>query len=424
MNKVIIYSPDRSPKLIYVLDYVWTRCLGFEFVLTDDKAFFLRAEEDIKLNYSADYIAGVMAIPYSVYFSDFDIKLIPHIEKNLHWDEKGVASFDFLASMFFLLARVEEYGEVERDEHSRYVSDQSVLVKLGLLAYPVIDGWLQALRSQLNQRYKLRLNTPTYTCLSTVDVDHLSAYKNKPVLIQLGGLARDLLTGRLAKVKDRFSKMDPYDRLRDMIDWNTEVDLELLFFVLTTKRSKYDKSLAPTHPLFVDTIKNLSQNGELGIHPSYASWNDTPKIKAEKSTLEKILDQPIHRSRQHFLRLSFPTTYKQLIDAGITEDHSMGYPDRLGFRAGTSRPFQWYDLDSDEVTPLTVVPFMIMDVTLNEYLKLDAGSAVKHCKQLIENTKAVGGQTSIIWHNSSFYAEEGWLYWEESYRRILQLAVS
>ena len=424
MNKVIIYSPYRSPKLTYVLDYVWTRCLGFEFVLTDDKAFFLSAEIDIKLNYSADYITGVMAIPFSNYFIDFDTKLIPQIEKNLHWDEKGRTSFDFLAGMFFLLARVEEYGEVARDEHSRYVSDQSVLVKLGLLDYPVIDGWVQELRLQLNQQYDLSLSTPTYKCLSTVDVDHISAFKNKPLPIQLGGLTKDLLSGRFARMRDRFSKKDPYHRIGDMIDWNTELGLDLLFFVLTTQRSKHDKSLLPTHPVFIDTIKNLSQNGELGIHPSYASWNDTPKIKAEKSTLEKILDQPIHRSRQHFLRLSFPTTYKQLIDAGITEDYSMGYPDRLGFRAGTSRPFQWYDLDSDEVTTLTVVPFMIMDVTLNKYLKLDAGSAVQHCKQLIENTKAVGGQTSIIWHNSSFYAEEGWLHWEESYRRILQLAVS
>ena len=53
-----------------------------------------------------------------------------------------------------------------------------------------------------------------------------------------------------------------------------------------------------------------------------------------------------------------------LIDAGIAEDYSMGYPDEPGFRAGIARPYYFYDVAEDHQTNLKIFPFQVMDATL------------------------------------------------------------
>jgi hypothetical protein len=48
----------------------------------------------------------------------------------------------------------------------------------------------------------------------------------------------------------------------------------------------------------------------------------------------------------------------------------MGYPDHVGFRAGTCTSFYFYNLNFELKTPLKIIPFAFMDVTLKNYMKL------------------------------------------------------
>ena len=115
-------------------------------------------------------------------------------------------------------------------------------------------------------------------------------------------------------------------------------------------------------------------------------------------------------------------TYRNLLENGIEEDYTMGYADSVGFRAGTSQPFYWYDLESDKVTTLKVIPFCIMDVTLRKYLGHSPDAAIELISGLVNTLKSVGGHCSFIWHNSSFYAAEGWKGWDRVYTQLLQIA--
>jgi len=147
--------------------------------------------------------------------------------------------------------------------------------------------------------------------------------------------------------------------------------------------------------------------------------NSLDLIQKQKHKLESLLRESVTLSRQHFLRMNIPSTYHAIVKAGIEKDYSMGYADRLGYRAGTSLPFFWFDLDHDCVTNLMIHPFQMMDVTFKNYLNLSPDRALEKAQTIIAHNKAVNGCTCLIWHNSSFYADEGWDGWEATYRKLL-----
>jgi hypothetical protein len=146
-------------------------------------------------------------------------------------------------------------------------------------------------------------------------------------------------------------------------------------------------------------VKNISGYSEIGIHPSYYSNKNPEKINIEKSRLEQILNKNITKSRQHFLKLKFPETYRNLIKAGITDDYSMGYASQAGFRAGICSPFYFYDLKNEEQTNLKIHPFAFMDSMFVDYLKLNPTQTIDCVKPLIEEVKSVNGILMSIWHN-------------------------
>jgi hypothetical protein len=171
-------------------------------------------------------------------------------------------------------------------------------------------------------------------------------------------------------------------------------------------------------------IKDIAEKADVGIHPSFASNEAQGKVKIEKDRLEKIARKSIKKSRQHFLMLKFPHTYRNLIAAGITDDYTMGYADEIGFRAGICTSFKWYDLEKEEETNLTIHPFAVMDGTLNSYLKLSPETALEKVKTIVQEVKKVNGEFITIWHNETLSDWREWKGWKNFYRKVVQAATS
>ena len=140
--------------------------------------------------------------------------------------------------------------------------------------------------------------------------------------------------------------------------------------------------------------------------------------------MAKITKKTVTSSRQHFLKLNFPSTYQGLINSGIKSDYSMGYAENIGFRAGVGVPFFWYDLEKEEATDLLIYPFQVMDVTLRNYLNLTPEDAFTQVTKIINIMKFTGGTFMTLWHNSSFAEQDGWSSdWKFLYERIIAEAV-
>ena len=140
----------------------------------------------------------------------------------------------------------------------------------------------------------------------------------------------------------------------------------------------------------------------------------------ETARLSKILKLEVERSRQHFLKLILPETYRNLINNDITHDYTMGYAEIPGFRASICTPFPFFDLDQDAQTNLIIHPFMVMDGTLHDYMKLSPQKAIATIIELINEVRKVGGTFIPLWHNQSLNEESDWKGWLEVYVKMVE----
>lgn len=333
-------------------------------------------------------------------------------------------SFDIFALIFYLISRYEEYGQHMVDNHGRYQSDQSSAVQNNFLHLPIVDLWIEQLRKLIIKKTGIALQSPsTFTICPTIDIDLPYAYRTKNSK-NLLALIRDSFFMKWDKVQLRidylFHQKDPFDTYDYLTTSLEEFGSSVIFFCLCKYQRPYDENFLLQHPLFNKLVNKLSKSFTIGIHPSYSSNHQKEIISEEKSVLSRITGLPINQSRQHFLRLKFPDTYRSLIQCEIRHDHSMMYPDRIGFRASTCHPFSWYDIENECATHLRIYSPCIMDVTLKDYLSLSPTEAISLIIQMKNAVIHVNGHFEFIWHNSSFSALHGWEGWEDVYKELIK----
>ena len=154
------------------------------------------------------------------------------------------------------------------------------------------------------------------------------------------------------------------------------------------------------------------------MHPSWQDLSNEITSKTawawEKSEFENMITSPALHARLHYIHLRLPYTYRILQQIGISHDWSMGYPDAIGFRAGTSKPFIWYDLGLEKCTGLTIHPFCIMDVTCKNYLNLSYDISISKANHLKQMLQSLGGTFCFIFHNESVSNSFPWRGWKNT----------
>lgn len=434
--QIIVFSLNPSPRLNYVLKVFFEHFCLHAYTLTYDKNEYLRLE-GLKINYSKAPVAPneVWISPETLLFQT-SLQLYP---VQVIWEEgcpwltfgekkEGMLPADPFASAFYLLSRYEEYLPFTPDHHGRFTAAHSLAKREGFLQMTVVQRWLYALLNALQTKNPgFSWQAPAYIFAPTYDVDMPWAFSFRPWWKQWGGAVRDLFWGKKQRWQDRRRAMrqpleDPFYTFPQLHAWHREYDLTPRFFMLMGDASPYDTNPSPNLPAQQLLIRELAGLYPLGIHPSYLSNAEPSRMLMEKKRLEAISGQKITHSRQHFLKLQLPTTYRRLIEAGIKVDYSMGYADDTGFRAGTNLPFPWYDLERELCTDLLIYPFAAMDVTLQQYLALDAEAAFQRLQALYKEVSKWGGPFCLLWHNSSFYPEDGWEGWAAMYEKVLTMA--
>ncbi len=415
----------RHPRLRYVLDLVGDD-LGYRFRFHNDRSVFGPGDHPVTIQYGGDGPRSLPAHPLLWGKTPAPADTAPG------FTPEGLPLFfatdrghDLLACIFYAVTRYEEYAAFEPDRHGRFTSRLSHAGHHGYLHRPVVREWTAALGRQLRTWFPGLPETAVrpLQLRPTYDIDILWAWQYRGWRGR-AGLLRDAFRGQFSRALSRLRSgpgNDPYFTLGQLEDLHRATGLTATYFwLLARPGGAVDPNPYPIPEAQQELMRRLERHARIGLHPSYRSPERSDLLAEERERIEQILEHGVCCSRQHFLRFRLPATYRRLLEAGITEDHSMGYSDGVGWRAGTNLPFRWYDLERERETRLVIHPFAAMDVTLKDYLSLSAEDAGARVLQLAEAVRPYGGPFNLLWHNSSFAAEYGWEGWWPVYVATLE----
>jgi len=336
--------------------------------------------------------------------------------------------FDPFSAAFYMLSRYEEYLSDAVDRHGRCPFSESLACRHSFAGEPVVDMWAIGLMENIGRTYRgVKFPEREFSFVPTIDVDIPWAYSNRGLLRSVGGFARSLFRGDTEEFMARYRVLckgepDPYDTFDLIGRIHEDAGLSPVFFFHAGRYGKFDKTVSTDNRQYRQLIRELSERYPFGLHPSYTSFDDGRLIKKEAGRLGEIAGEHPVRSRQHYLRFRLPGTCRDLLEAGISEDYTLGWAEVPGFRAGTCTPFMFYDLIPEQETGLKMVPFQIMDGTLKDYMGLEPGEAVEVARIITRKVRDVGGTLVTLWHNESFSGRGRWKNWEQVYHDIITSA--
>lgn len=343
--------------------------------------------------------------------------------------------FDIITPSFAFLSRYEEFFSDEEDAYGRFPYQDSLVQKYDLIEIPIVDEYAMILR-----RFLCACSPETFSpsprkpkIVPTHDIDHLYRFKsNFQAWKSIFG--RDMLINRdMAMVKQSWQEYrnwksddfeDPYiHAIKEFATIENAAGLEPVFFF----KASYDGEDEATYDIRDERLQKIwehldKKRGIIGLHGSYNSAEEEGLLREEKERLEGLLarfGRKITCSRQHYLRARlyidecFLHSLKLWQEAGITDDYTLGFAERCGFRCGTCHPYPLYDFRNDKVTDIIEHPLIVMDGTLFDYMKLSVEDARALTQRLKQRCFDVEGDFVVLWHNHATTRE-----FEPYYREV------
>jgi len=410
-----------SKRQSYVFDLIFKEILGinYQFISANDSGkylsygsqpseFFIQAHELMHQN---------SIEKQQLSFVSFENKSYPF---KINGD-KSLYPFDLFAVCFYTVTRYEEYFPTQLDEHGRYRAEESWLVSQGLLTQPIVHVLAENLKQKIETYFGVKLNYKNQCYIEpTIDIDNAYAYFNRK-----GGLWKSKLKSLLAfdfsglKEKQKAGKnsnFDPFNTHHEIIKLLRPFAPKVFFLM---KSGGFNSSNEIASTTQQSLIEKYQQAGfEVGIHPSYGCT----ELQEEVNLLSQW-NRDICLSRHHFIKVDVRSSYRELIDAGIQHDYSMGYTNRSGFRAGVCIPHLWYDLYLDSPTELTIHPFYFMDAAFIFNLNYSPEDAIKEAFEITEQLRMYHGVNSFIFHNESLSNVGVYLGWGNLLSDVMKLVV-
>ncbi|MEO6302049.1 MAG: polysaccharide deacetylase family protein [Bacteroidia bacterium] len=414
----IIYSEKSSTRLAYVSKFIFEHVLKVNVSVTDSVSEFENSSF-FKINYSEKTIGNTFRIaPNGLLFETGVSEKRPktvlkdqivYFFENVNSIVLSGLDYDVFSAAFYFISRYEEWQSFEKDVHGRFEAKASILFQNNLHLKPVVDIWIQELKQALKKTYPaIKFPENKFKVISTIDVDNLYAYKEKGFLRTVGAMCKDVLKGDVNNLNRRTRVLknkenDPFDIYSSVSEFCADKKIPLIYFFLFRTGNKYDRTVDPGSKAFIEVFERIKKRAAfVGLHPSYYSSTNKDLLKEEVNNFSDQSKETVKLSRQHYLRFDIKTTPLLLIENGIAADFTMGFASDVGFRAGTSFPFYYYDLGSEQQKDLLFVPFCVMDGAYFVYDKADPNKMLKSISDLVKEVKKVNGLFISVFHERTF----------------------
>lgn len=375
---LLIYIAKQTPRITYIFKQICLNMLGIEVKFTSKIEEFI-AHPDMKLSYGKQRLGNELFVQQvdlllEQGFSDVEI----HTAK---WDEtpcffrtsdKSDLPFDIFAASFYLLSRYEEYLPYVKDKEGRFPAEESLAYQKGFLHLPVVDIWAMKFKAVLQSRFPGKvLPHKNFTNRVVIAVSQAYLYRRKGLVRTIGGGLSDLVGLRLRSVLERvkvllFRARDPYDVYDWLVKFSKKKNVPLHFMFQLSDYSAVNKNISYHKTKYHSLIKSMADYAKVGMLAGEETMLEMEVLLTEKKRFETIVNSPLNFILNDRFNLNLPSGYNNFDKLEINRDFSMGYVKSIGFRAGTSIPFLFYDLNLERISPLILEPYVFNSVVLKE----------------------------------------------------------
>lgn len=320
----------------------------------------------------------------------------------------------FANAFWFLSSWAERRGA--RDSAARGLYSECTFKRLGV-PQDVVDIYLAVLRRELAACCE-RANVTEwrmpewphgreYAVVLSHDVDFIPANQLDVIKQGVKTLGRHLIRERspgeairagVGLSKALFAGRDPYGCLPEMIAREKSLAVQASYQVAVGHRHPVDVNYYIEDDRTRDYLQVITENDlDLCLHGSYRSTENPEWYAEEVELLSERLGRPLG-SRQHFLSFDYDALFGTQERTGIQFDMSMGFPDRIGPRAGFSFPYFPWNIEQDRPYNVLEISLFLMDVTLRSYMRLQADDAWTAISESLEAMRKKRGGVSVVWH--------------------------
>ena len=160
-------------------------------------------------------------------------------------------------------------------------------------------------------------------------------------------------------------KNDPFDTFDFWKQWFNKSSTKPIVFFLFAHSSSYQTTTSIFNLRFRKIIKKTGDFFSLGLLTSIKAQIDSKKqIVREKNDFQKLTNRTIFDVRLSNGIVNLRKDYEMLSENEFKNDYSMGYLDRIGFRAGTATPFYFYDVSREIQLSIKLTPIFATEKSL------------------------------------------------------------
>lgn len=416
---ILVYCSNITPRKEYIFKHIFKRLMLQEFNFTSDVSKFV-SHSGIKFSYGTKPLGEELFIwshglldengidNYEIEYHSWD-----HLPVFFKAPDSSTIPFDIFAASFYLLSRYEEYLPQVKDDLGRYSAKESVAVKGNFIMLPLVDLWVRKFLTLINQSFEVNL-IREQQLKTTVAIEVASFYKyaSRGVIDNFIMFWQHLKRLRVKRILTQFLVLlglqtDPYDNYERLIEiikvrWKKKrkpcsSNDDMIFFFHLGNYNRIDNGTVYRYRKYRESIKKIADYVEIGVRFSFLCSDKD--LKAQSKKYEEISNRPLRKTMAAYSKIVTPGHYKRLVETEKLEDYSMGYETMPGFRASTSHPFYFYDLDYEVQTPLLIHPYAL-------HYKSVSGNMLNGQKQIVTQLKQrvaeVAGSFIVMYDYNQF----------------------
>ncbi|MCR8641083.1 polysaccharide deacetylase family protein [Paenibacillus sp. N1-5-1-14] len=351
--------------------------------------------------------------------------------------EKSITlGIDLFGSIFYMLTRYEELVLPDRDARARFPVTASLAYQENFLNRPIVNEYVELLYQCLQQLY------PQMTRRQRSYRIHLSHDVDVP-LFAAGRTFKQVVRHSVGDVVKRKSVATAAKRMRAYVgghfnnyDWDEANTFDFImnlserkglqsafYFITNRSAGSIDGDYSMQEPWIRMLLRDIhTRNHEIGLHPSYLSFDRPEIIQHEFSILQQVcqeegIEQEQWGGRQHFLRFDAACTWQAWESSGLHYDSTLSFAEHVGFRSGVCYEYPVFDLRIRRQLKLQERPLIVMEQSLIHENYMDVSTEVAYAKmlELAHRCKRYQGDFTLLWHNDQLV--------EPEYRNLYQSIV-